>query len=457
MAEEEKGEKTTTTTTTKESKIDKKRKGFISRMFTGIFRHKDDFEKRLQHISKEESSLLSRMRNRSRNSRIVCRYLIMFSLLFEVVAVGYAIMTTRSMDMNWKMRAVRVLPMFLFPVLSSLTYSVYNNITRMCERKDEKTLERLRAERQSIIDELKERTNYYTTQQLIQRYDPDPAAKAAAATILASKLGADSGLKVYLGDESRPTGKSHDIEVVQAGGGLRNRKQLNTKSISAGNTPRNHFDDGTPHSTVSGSPSSSDHNQLVVNHYDPHSSTMPDGGWIARLAALLVGEDPTQSYALICGNCHMHNGLARKEDFPFITYYCPHCHALNCAKQQEESVFEPGSLDMSTLARGGDSLNKSSPLIRGGSLDMSTLARGGPLNKSSSLARGGSLNISLLAGGGSLNMTSLVEGDEQEVINNPANLAEDSVVTSTISPVKSDKEVEEENEQQPSNNDVVAS
>ena len=36
------------------------------------------------------------------------------------------------------------------------------------DRKDQKTLERLRAERQEKIDELKEKTNYYTTQQLIQ-------------------------------------------------------------------------------------------------------------------------------------------------------------------------------------------------------------------------------------------------------------------------------------------------
>lgn len=36
------------------------------------------------------------------------------------------------------------------------------------DRRDQKTLERLRAERQAKIDELKERTNYYTTQQLIQ-------------------------------------------------------------------------------------------------------------------------------------------------------------------------------------------------------------------------------------------------------------------------------------------------
>ena len=36
------------------------------------------------------------------------------------------------------------------------------------DRRDQKTLERLRAERQAKIDELKEKTNYYSTQQLIQ-------------------------------------------------------------------------------------------------------------------------------------------------------------------------------------------------------------------------------------------------------------------------------------------------
>lgn len=87
------------------------------------------------------------------------------------------------------------------------------------EQRDQKTLERLRAERQAKIDELKEKTNYYITQQLIQRYDPDPASKAAAATVHASKLGADTGLKVYLGDESKlnaPAGMSNDVEFVQS-------------------------------------------------------------------------------------------------------------------------------------------------------------------------------------------------------------------------------------------------
>ncbi|GAV80429.1 DUF2296 domain-containing protein [Cephalotus follicularis] len=339
-------------------------KGVISRIWNGIFRlNGDDIEKRLAYISKEEASLLSGIKKRSLSRRRTTRNLIIFTLFFEIIAVGYAIMTTRSTDLNWKMRAFRVLPMFLLPALSSLFYSSFLSFTRMRDLKDQKTLEKLRTERQAKIDELKEKTNYYTTQQLIQRYDPDPAAKAAAATILASKLGADSGLKVYVGDESLPTGRSSDVEVVQSRG-LRNRKQLHTKSSSTGSSPMHHIDEETPRSAESEVPRASERSQLVVvDHHNPQGSTTHDGGWIARIAALLVGEDPTQSYALICGNCHMHNGLAMKEDFPYITYYCPHCRALNRPKQLEEHVLGSVSPNMSSLTRSGNSvaINNSGP------------------------------------------------------------------------------------------------
>lgn len=128
---------------------------------------------------------------------------------------------------------------------------------------------------------------------------------------MASKLGADSGLKVHLGDESNlnvPSGKSNDVEFVKAGGGLRNRKQGHSRSSSAGSGSLHHLDEDGRLASVSEGPHAFEHNQLVVDHYNPQGPPVNDGGWISRIAALLVGEDPTQSYALICGNCHMHNG-----------------------------------------------------------------------------------------------------------------------------------------------------
>lgn len=47
--------------------------------------------------------------------------------------MGYAIMTTRSADLNWQMRAIRVLPMFLLPALSAVAYNSFVSFIRMCK------------------------------------------------------------------------------------------------------------------------------------------------------------------------------------------------------------------------------------------------------------------------------------------------------------------------------------
>ncbi|GFP79928.1 uncharacterized protein at2g24330 [Phtheirospermum japonicum] len=341
MAAEAKNVASESITTTATENTKTKKIGVLSRIWNALFRVRgDDLEKRLQHISKEEAAVLARITNRSHSWRRITRQFIMFSVLFEVIAVGYAIMTTRSLNLDWKMRALRVLPMFLLPALCFITYSTLRSFSRMRDRKDHQILEKLRGERQAKIDELKEKTNYYITQQLIQRYDTDPAAKAAAATVLASKLGADSGLKVYLGDDSNPnapTGKSNDVELASTSG-LRHRKQPHSKTSSTESGSLNHPEEGMLSPDGFEGADVFQQHQLVVEHHPQTGLSSNDGGWIARLAALLVGEDPTQSYALICGNCHMHNGLARKEDFPYVTYYCPHCSALNRPKQSDDRV-----------------------------------------------------------------------------------------------------------------------
>ncbi|XP_062227109.1 uncharacterized protein At2g24330-like [Phragmites australis] len=311
----------------------RRQRGLVSRVWKGIFGGREDVEKLLHALSKEEEAARARLRRRARASRKSAHNVLALAAALEVVAVGYAIMTTRSPDLSWQMRAVRVLPMFLVPALAALIYLTIRSLTKMLDNRDQHTLEKLRAERQAKIDELKERTNYYTTQQLIQRYDLDPAAKAAAATVLACKLGVDSGLRVFLGDESSrdaTLGKSNDTNLGQTTG-MRQRKPAH---LSNG-TGRTHSPEPLDGSDVYdgneeglGTPK-----QRTVEHFRGPAGN--DGGWLARVAALLVGEDPTQCYALICGNCHMHNGLARKEDFAFITYYCPHCNALNGSRQHE--------------------------------------------------------------------------------------------------------------------------
>ncbi|XP_072963150.1 uncharacterized protein At2g24330-like [Typha angustifolia] len=314
----------------------KRRRGILSRIWRSLLGgSSEDYEKRLQYLSKEEASVHARMKWRANTLRRIIRNLIVLFVMAEAVAVVYAIMTTRSLDLSWQMRTVRVLSMFILPPLSYVIYSTLMTFTRMFERKDQKTLERLRAERKAKIDELKERTNYYTTQQLIQKYDLDPVAKAAATAVLASKLGADSGLKVYVGDETSSNTtvvKSNDTQMGQSNG-LRNRRQAHTISSSTVSTAVPQIANASSNESMGDGQEAAGPNHEGVEHY---RGSVTNNGWIARVAALLVGEDPSQCYALICGACHMHNGLAKKEDFPYITYYCPHCHVLNTSKPSGE-------------------------------------------------------------------------------------------------------------------------
>ncbi|CAK9137750.1 unnamed protein product [Ilex paraguariensis] len=78
------GEMTTTKGT--ETKENKKKRGVISRIWNRLIRLHggDDFEKRLQHISKEEAALLVRMKKRSQSWRRMARDLIIFSVIFEL-------------------------------------------------------------------------------------------------------------------------------------------------------------------------------------------------------------------------------------------------------------------------------------------------------------------------------------------------------------------------------------
>lgn len=84
----EEAEKKSSTDTNASAPVKEKRKGIFSRIWNGLFRfHRDDLEKRLQYISKEEAAVLARMKSRSQSWRQMSRNLIIFSVTLEVLTV----------------------------------------------------------------------------------------------------------------------------------------------------------------------------------------------------------------------------------------------------------------------------------------------------------------------------------------------------------------------------------
>ena len=70
------------------------------------------------------------------------------------------------------------------------------------------------------------------------------------------------------------------------------------------------------------------------------------------------------------------------EDFPYITYYCPHCHALNRPKQLEEHVSSSSLPSMNPLRSEGigDAIKNSS-----GSMGEDVLTSNNPVRAGSEI------------------------------------------------------------------------
>ncbi|KAG0497873.1 hypothetical protein HPP92_002564 [Vanilla planifolia] len=97
-----------------------------------------------------------------------CDTCVIFGLakMVSVVAVTYAVVTTRSSDLNWKLRAYHSTYIAL-PALSVLVFLTSMNLTRLFDRKDQKRHWKTSCGKgRRLMSE--KRTNYYMTQQLIQ-------------------------------------------------------------------------------------------------------------------------------------------------------------------------------------------------------------------------------------------------------------------------------------------------
>lgn len=52
-------------------------------------------------------------------------------------------------------------------------------------------------------------------------------------------------------------------------------------------------------------------------------------GMLDNVADIVLGQDPSSMYALICKKCHYHNGLVHPSEYGLTDFYCYNCSELN--------------------------------------------------------------------------------------------------------------------------------
>ena len=54
---------------------------------------------------------------------------------------------------------------------------------------------------------------------------------------------------------------------------------------------------------------------------------------VDKFVEFVIGDGPNNRYALICSQCHSHNGMALPEDYEYMTFRCAYCYTVNPARR----------------------------------------------------------------------------------------------------------------------------
>ncbi|KAG6908095.1 hypothetical protein DXG01_006186 [Tephrocybe rancida] len=155
---------------------------------------------------------------------------------------------------------------------------------------EEKTLQLLLKQQRTKVEEIKKKTNYYSTRDLLQRYDDSPGLRQRSVPA--------------------PTQPSTPQRLFPAPNG----------------------NSATP------SP----------NSFKPQPGTPlppinpPRKQWYDKLADALLGDDDhtpnaaSSRYALICEKCFAHNGLVKESMWADAQYVCPKCNHFNRSQNSKK-------------------------------------------------------------------------------------------------------------------------
>ncbi|KAK9722097.1 hypothetical protein K7432_002944 [Basidiobolus ranarum] len=300
--------------------------------------NEDDYEKILADLEDEIQKIEVRLSDiKARERKFVLIFLIYSLFAYGLYLVTYFVYLRDPHD-GYYAGIWKLLPAFGSPVS---IYYVSRGVSYWYNRKrlnEETHLETLKIKQRQKVEELKKKTAYYSTKNLLDRYDTPTKSKpgkngnegpktplhnanlarAQGRLIVPNSAPANPNLR-----QRNTPGKPQDPRIngtPTAVPGPRNPSTSSSKDIKNPNIPAL-----PPSGPINGiNPT-----QVFSNHIDNQQNN-----WYDKIIDVIVGQEgPNTKYALICKNCFAHNGLALPNEIEDIQYHCPKCNFLNPSRR----------------------------------------------------------------------------------------------------------------------------
>ncbi|KAJ7596398.1 hypothetical protein C8J56DRAFT_1011219 [Mycena floridula] len=192
-------------------------------------------------------------------------------------------------------KALRAIPVLAGPILILFIRRIVQLWYSRKGDAEEKTLQAARKERHTKVEELKKRTNYYSTRDLIQKYE----------------------------EPQTPNRTPQRPPQMGNGPQMTNRASPNGQATPSQQQQRNPI---PAIALASSTPSKPVHIQKQ---------------WYDKLADAVLGDDGGQEvarFALICEKCFAHNGLVKETVWEDTQYVCPNCKHFNASLRSKKQA-----------------------------------------------------------------------------------------------------------------------
>ncbi|CAI2168368.1 18929_t:CDS:2 [Funneliformis geosporum] len=304
--------------------------------------NEDNFEKILSEIDDKISRAEVRLREIRIRERSALIIWIVYSMLAYVAYVaGYWYFVYMSIEEEgWDF--MKIAPVFTGPFLIVIGYRFLALWYKRKETNEISQLEHLRAKQRQKVEELKNKHNYYSTKDLVERYDFPKGPKGPP--------------QVNQQNQPIQNGTARPRQPINPNNP--NLRQRNVPNLQAPGVNSINGDQRNNNASNVGSGGAHGGNASPQTKYDPNSpnSISPiQKRWFDKLVDVIVGDDE-QKYALICQNCFTWNGLAYPADFEDVQYYCKKCNHFNSSRRSQLSGT---SLSVSPSLTNGNNSNDS--------------------------------------------------------------------------------------------------
>jgi len=273
------------------------------------FRANPSTRELLEELEKEIETLEEYKRSTELQQKAVVRSLVFYSMILYVLVAG--VFLFYSFPVETKDRIIYCIPLLIFPILLFILKKFLHWYFLQKIRSNDECLIDLKRKKKSLLDFAMETETYKNVKELLERFDPEYHKKIF---------------------EPRPAIEAPPTPPIK---GTFSDMELRRRNLPSKASPPIAL--GPSGTTISPGQTLSINTSAVRPPVQPMPRpVLPrERTLVDRFVDYLVGDGPSNRYALICRQCQSHNGMALKEEFEFIAFRCCYCFTWNPPRNQQ--------------------------------------------------------------------------------------------------------------------------